>query len=524
MSAAFLADLAFKSAVLAVVVLAILAVMRRHRPSHRAAVGGLGLALLALLPLIVAAVAALPVPSIDVPAPETAIRFVPASVEQGAPLFPLDVPEAAPAAVPAADPSFSAQQLAATLWAAGTLFILLRLGAGLLTLRRWTRAARRAQGWASVLRDCGAPEGTALLVSERVAAPLSWGWRSPAILVSSDDIADPGEAEAIIAHEVAHLNRLDWPRLLAARVAVALFWFNPFVWLLERRHLQDVEEAADAEATCRIEPAHYAQTLLNVARGQAAPVGANSMACGTLAKRIAEVLTPREASPRERMWRTSALAGVAMIAAPVAVIQFVGPEAAVAAVQQSATVAQPAPVATAPVVAAPIAQSTAPSPVSVSGTVAPVQPAQPAEPRRRSLVDEQELARVLKEAEEARAQAAEVARDAKQIAERARAEVAVHMANMRSDMLRGAEDMERGAIDMRKGAADMRREARRLRDPAYRAEQIRKAQARGDDHVPTDQELIDAIPKMERGAEKMDAGVEKMRDGAKRMREQARKS
>ena len=49
------------------------------------------------------------------------------------------------------------------------------------------------------------------------------------------------------------------------------------------------------------------------------------------------------------------------------------------------------------------------------------------------------------------------------------------MANMRTDMLRGADEMERGAVDMRKGAATMREEARKLRNPAYRAEQIRKA-------------------------------------------------
>ena len=105
------------------------------------------------------------------------------------------------------------------------------------------------------------PRSDLASVSDQVPAPLSWGWHVPVILINRDALAHPSEAEAIIAHEAAHLARLDWPRLLAARFAVALFWFNPLVWLLERRHLQDVEEAADAEAARRVEPTRYAQTL-----------------------------------------------------------------------------------------------------------------------------------------------------------------------------------------------------------------------------------------------------------------------
>ena len=538
MSAEFVLEMAWKSTVLAISVLILLAVMRRQDPSHRAAVGGLGLALLPLLPLIVLAVAVLPVPSIELPAPASTVRAVPATMDPGAVLFPLAGPEPQVPAVPVIEP----ETVVGALWAVGALLVLLRLGAGLLTLWRWSRKAERmsSPAWTKVMRKCGAPEDAVLLVSDSVSAPLSWGWRRPVILVNRDTLANRQEAEAIIAHEAAHLSRLDWPRLLAARFAVALFWFNPLVWLLERRHLQDVEEAADLQATHRIEPTRYAQTLLNVARGRTAPLGANSMACGTLSKRISQILSPRAPSPRGRMWRSGALAGVAMIVGPVALTQFVAPavSAAVASTPEIASKAIPAPVATMasaavvpvanPVAAAPpprpIADVSEPAAVirAVVSAVAAVQATPATEPR--PIIDQTALAATLRAAEEARANAEIVARDAQEMAARAQAEAAKAMAAARVDMLRGADDMERGAIDMRKGAATMREEARKLRNPAYRAEQIRKAQARGDHHIPTDQELIDAIPKMEDGARKMDAGVDDMRRGAQKMREQARRS
>ena len=100
------------------------------------------------------------------------------------------------------------------------------------------------------------------------------------------------------------------------------------------------------------------------------------------------------------------------------------------------------------------------------------------------------------------------------------------------EMLRGADEMDRGAIEMQRGAAQMREEARKLRDPAYRAKVIAEAREnkgnwggmKWNNKVPTDQELIDAIPKMEDGARRMDEGVEQMRRGAARMRESARRN
>src|SRR5690606_8479748 len=125
-----------------------------------------------------------------------------------------------------------------------TLLALLRLV--LLTARarpvtddHWLKGLARAQ------RRTGFRKSTALLANREIASPVSWGVLRPKILLNTDAIAARADADAIVAHELAHLARADWAKLVLARVAVALFWFNPFAWLLAREAHQLREEPAD---------------------------------------------------------------------------------------------------------------------------------------------------------------------------------------------------------------------------------------------------------------------------------------
>ena len=539
MSTPFVIGMVWKSAVVAAVVLALLVMMRRHSAMHRAAVGAAGLAVLALLPGLAASVLLFPLPSIDVQAPSVAAPMIPMMIDP----VQLPVAASAEAAVPVTEPLPWAAIITA-LWAFGAMCVIGRLLVGLATLQRWTAAGEELSFpyWTSMMRRCGAPEAARLIVSDRVSAPLSWGWLWPVILIHRDLIHRPDQAEAVIAHEAAHLNRLDWPRLLAARLVVALFWFNPLVWLLERKHQQDVEEAADAEATSRVDPAQYAQTLLNVASGTTAPAGANSMASGTLSTRIARVLDRRTPSRWERTWRSGALAGTAVMAGAVALTQFVTPTIAAAvsappALKELVSVAPKAPVATM------VAVDVAPPPVATVKPVAKVAPPAPV-PTVQAVnllpayavtvqkVDEEAIA----SAERAAARAEAAARDAQKAGERAHA---VGMAAMRKGLLAGADGMVAGAENMRRGAAQMREEARKLRDPAYRAQKISEAKAHRaygysystngssftfSDRVPTDKDLVGMIPQLEKGAAEMEKGAKDMLKGAEDMRRSARQS
>jgi beta-lactamase regulating signal transducer with metallopeptidase domain len=529
----------WKSTLVSAAVVALLYAMRTQAPTSRVAVGGLGLGLLVALPCVVLALSLLPAPIIEMPASAASAVAAPAATISSFSSL-ASLPMSPPSEVSATAPP---ELILAVLWAAGAFAVLARLGAGILTLRKWTNRSALVSSprWNASLRACNAPESTLLLVSDDVSAPLSWGWRMPMILVSRDTLANPAEGEAVIAHEAAHLARGDWPRLIAARIVVAVFWFNPFVWLIERLYLQDIEEAADAEATRRVEPANYAQALLNVARNAAIPAGANSIASGALAKRIKQVLSGRPRSRWERTWRIGALTSVAVVAAPVAVVQFVAP-AASAAAAEIAPVALPAPaprvaqvaaVVAPPVPVAPVAPKAASAPLAVAAAVAvqAVTSAPPPSPPG-EIINRAELDRILKDAERARAEALVTARDAQAIAARAQAEARVALRDARKQMLRGADEMERAIPQMQSGAAQMRDEARKLRDPAYRQKVIAEARAnqgrringktiRYYDHVPTDQELIDAIPKMLEGADSMEASIPQMRKGAEQMRRSA---
>src|SRR3546814_2814721 len=111
--------------------------------------------------------------------------------------------------------------------------------AEVLTQGSWLSALAEAQ------RRMGFKHGTALLVSKELRSPISWGVLRPTIVLSPVTVDAVDEAEAIIAHELAHVARLDWAKLLGARVACAVFWFNPLVWMLARESHQLREEAAD---------------------------------------------------------------------------------------------------------------------------------------------------------------------------------------------------------------------------------------------------------------------------------------
>ncbi len=87
------------------------------------------------------------------------------------------------------------------------------------------------------------------------------------ILLNEEALEARAEAEAIIAHELAHVRGLDWAKLLLGRIATALFWFNPLVWVLAREAHQLREETADdAVLAADVEGVDYAQLLVGVAR------------------------------------------------------------------------------------------------------------------------------------------------------------------------------------------------------------------------------------------------------------------
>ena len=267
--------------------------LRSRAAADRAMVLRIGVAMLLLLPLISTWLPALEIVAFAAPEPAPAFDSLPPELQ-------LAVLAGGPVAVPEPTIWDDPTPLVILAYLGGLAMVGSRLLAGLWMLHRWTQRAEEVTcpEWLAAFERVRwlvpNAESVRLLSSSEVNSPLSWGWRHPVILVDPDTLDQPEDAEAILAHEAAHIARRDWPALMMSRLAATLFWFNPLVWLLEREVVQQAEEAADCEAAERVEPARYAETLLSWAQANAM-VPANSIApsANALGRRVKAILDRR---------------------------------------------------------------------------------------------------------------------------------------------------------------------------------------------------------------------------------------
>ena len=538
-----------KSVVVAGFALAMTALWRRSTSADRADI--LRAAVLVLLAL----------PPVALFGPDLALRVL-----DPAPALQSAAPLTIQTAVPLSHTTVSAEIVmppiwiwAVAVWSLGAVLILGRFGLGMLTLARWSRRGRQVDqaDWLTTLRRLAPARPPRLRVSPAVAAPLSWGLSPGRILIGPGQLARPDQAEAVLAHELAHIRRADWLFLALSRVAVALFWFNPLVWLAAHELERLSEQAVDEAVVRRIDRETYARTLVGLAAQitKPAPHGAAVGMTGparALAKRIKSVMSDRTPAPTRRWMVAGAVVALAVVATPIAALEL-------AARTQDET-ASPAPaeprVTTVSTDAdgdrrvhrTVVTRDGETTRYVVNGDNAYVlkpdgtRRPMTAEERREAdaaRAEADEAARHAQEAVvEARAQSAHalaMAAEARVMADRARieahaqaraaaVEARAHAAEALIDARRARElavhemasarvEMARGADEMESGAREMRQEAQRLRDPAYRAQHIE--QERRDGRTVTDRQLLDAIPKMLNGADRLEEGAARMRESAR---------
>jgi beta-lactamase regulating signal transducer with metallopeptidase domain len=124
--------------------------------------------------------------------------------------------------------------------------LLVRLAVALRMVRRIRRGAMSAPlGWiedagrcARVFRVTPPP----VLLTEYFNTPCLVGCGAPAILLPT---GAPTLRSEVLIHELAHVRRRDCLWNLMARVVVALFWFQPLMWVLARRLERTADEACD---------------------------------------------------------------------------------------------------------------------------------------------------------------------------------------------------------------------------------------------------------------------------------------
>jgi beta-lactamase regulating signal transducer with metallopeptidase domain len=229
------------------------------------------------------------------------------------------------------------------IWLSGVGAVLILLAVGLARIMWLDRVTRPVQDEAWLILvdelslELGLHRGVRLLQATGPAMPMTWGIRRPAILLPAE--ADDWSAERrrdVLLHELAHVKRHDFLIQLIARIACAVYWFHPMVWLAATRLREERERACDdhvlrAGAT----PSAYATHLLEIARGLRA-ARATSLATvamarpAQLATRLLDVLDTRRCR--------DTLSARAALPAWLAAIAVVVPLAAAAP-----RVAQPAP-------------------------------------------------------------------------------------------------------------------------------------------------------------------------------------
>lgn len=554
MTSWFFIEMAAKSAIICSLALLLAMALKNRAAADRATVLRVGAGLLVALPLIDLAFPVLQIEAFAAPA-------APAFGQTSLSPAELEALLTIAASLPPVEPTIwdDPTPLILILWGAGALAVALRLVVGLATLARWTRGAEDVTDpfWLDALERArvaaGATERLRLKVADKVPGPLGWGWRNPVVLIDYDTYAEHEEADAILAHEVAHIARRDWPALMLTRLATALFWFNPLTWTLAREAIQQAEEAADAHAAQTVEPTRYAETLLSwgqIGRGIAVP--ANSIAPGArgLARRVRAVLDARllERSARSRVAIAAVLLCVG-VAAPVAALELVEaarPEApaAPAAPLALASVEHPHP-PTPP--AAPHARPPHPADAPEAPEVPDVPDVDlgPAMEELRRVphtvadamrgVDAEAIARAIRESGQHHVSAEQIlsalaqarasmpnmaelqarlhAIDPAALQARIRPAMPDHAAlqrQLQTAIQSSRAGMEAGARGMEQGADRMEAQARRFRDRGERERIIAEQSARGR-HV-THEDLLEAAQGMEEGARGM-------RDGARQMRE-----
>jgi beta-lactamase regulating signal transducer with metallopeptidase domain len=98
--------------------------------------------------------------------------------------------------------------------------------------------------------------------------PLTWGVLRPVVLLPKQARTwDPPVQRTVLLHELAHIQRGDVAFQLIGRIACAIYWFNPLMWIALRWLRQERELACDDAVVRAGEKASdYAERLLQVAR------------------------------------------------------------------------------------------------------------------------------------------------------------------------------------------------------------------------------------------------------------------
>jgi beta-lactamase regulating signal transducer with metallopeptidase domain len=211
-------------------------------------------------------------------------------------------------------------------WLAGVALLSLRPAAGFVALQRLSRkqaapvsdlirarcqALQQTLGVRRIIRYCESLD---------LHAPAVIGWFRPIVFLPFAAISglSLGQLDAVVAHELAHIKRLDaFVNLFQIAVETLLF-YHPAVWWLSSRIRAERENCCDDVAIAVCENAgDYARALASMAASHLAPAMAMAANRSPLAARVTRILgaAKSQAGIRGASLAASALClGISLIA------------------------------------------------------------------------------------------------------------------------------------------------------------------------------------------------------------------
>jgi bla regulator protein BlaR1 len=137
---------------------------------------------------------------------------------------------------------------------------------GMVLWFRWWRQIRTAQHGATPLKlGLSIP----VMCSPSRVEPGVVGIRKPVLLLPEGitDRLSPAQLQAVIAHEMCHVERRDNLTAAMHMLVEALFWFHPLVWWIRARLIEEREQACDeAVLQAGSDAEAYAESILTVCK------------------------------------------------------------------------------------------------------------------------------------------------------------------------------------------------------------------------------------------------------------------